>query len=158
LPPIIEPLALLALVKANQDNRDRDWVLAGVTLGVALLVRETILLFIVLAFGWVLFASRRIPSLAIRRTGLLGVGLLLCLLPIIGRNIAVGAPPFALSSRSVEAVIFANAPAYDQRTLTGLLAESQGHSLSALSQTVDAYGGDWLLVLKLARWKVWLIT
>lgn len=158
LPPIIEPLALLALVKAHQDNRDRDWVLAGVTLGVALLVRETILLYIVLAFGWVLLDSRRIPSLAVRRTGLLGAGLLLCLLPIIGRNIAVDAPPFALSSRSVEAVIFANAPAYDQRTLTGLLDESQGNWLSALSQTVDAYGGDWVRVLKRARWKVWLIT
>src|SRR5439155_769014 len=102
-------LMLWALARCR-DVEPRRWLLAGLLLAVATLCREATLLFAPLIAVWVL---RRFHAdgRALRRAVLwFLVGLGLGLAPLVGRNIAVGAPPLALSQSGIQVFIHGNAP------------------------------------------------
>jgi 4-amino-4-deoxy-L-arabinose transferase-like glycosyltransferase len=77
--------SVLALLRADERNRARDWLIAGLLLGLATLTRSVIFLFALLAAGWAGFSGhcRR----ARWRSGLLVLaGVLLLTLPWAARN------------------------------------------------------------------------
>ncbi len=148
-PPILEPLALVALLRARASRRVADWGLAGVTLGLALLAKETFLLFVPLAVLWVVLGCRD----AMRRPAFSGaalfVGLLLVLSPLVARNTLLGAPPFAFSNRAAEGLIEGNAADGFPIGLThppsmkGILERSEGRLPAVMRETLGTYHGDW---------------
>ena len=157
LPPILEPLALLFVLRAVVENRARDWSLAGVLVGLALLTRETALILIPVVLGWTMYISWKSPRLVMTRIGWLALGLTLSLLPLAGRNLVVGAPLFSLSTRSAETVIMANASGPLETALPTLLDQSKGDPLSALRNSIATHPGDWTKQLRILRWKAQIL-
>jgi len=109
LPPILEPLALVALLRARERQGTIAWGLAGAALGLAVLAKETILLFVPVALLWVVLGARQARGRAMASGAALLAGLLLVLFPLIARNAAVGAPWLAISNRTAEGFILGNA-------------------------------------------------
>jgi len=83
------------------------WLVAGMTAALALLTRETVLLFAPLALLW---AGRQLRGRT-RWTGLaaLACGLGLGLAPLIARNAVVDAPLFSFSTRAIEGFVYGHA-------------------------------------------------
>src|SRR5262249_53395683 len=113
------PLALLtvalALVldTAVKRGRVRDWLLAGVMLGLFTLAKETgmpLLALVLLALAWF---WRRQPRRALRAGGLLLLGCAVVTAPACVRNRIVVAPTFRLSTRGPEVVVVGNAQGQD---------------------------------------------
>jgi hypothetical protein len=160
LPPVLEPLGVLALLRARSSGRSRDWAMAGVVLGLALLTRETVLVFIVVAAAWVVIEQRVAPRQAVLSTAVLLAGLLLCVSPLVVRNVVVGAPALAVSNRAPEGIVLGNAA--DARPI-GLrhpdslkpILEAAGGRLSAVVRgTLDTYHGDWTRFVRLQAVKL----
>lgn len=74
---------LLALLRADQRGRDRDWLLAGALLGAATLTRSVIFAFAGLAGLWILFAAGRRRW---RAAALYAIAVLALVLPWTVRN------------------------------------------------------------------------
>jgi len=91
-------LMLWALARCD-DAEPRRWLLAGLLFAVATLCREATLLFAPLVAMWMLRRfradGRALGCAALWFLAGLGLGFA----PLVGRNIAVGAPPFSLSTR-----------------------------------------------------------
>lgn len=149
LPPILEPLALLALLKARESGRSRDWALAGVALGVTLLTREAMLIFMPVALLWLVCAHRGAAKEAAASMAALLFGFALIVSPLIVRNVLVGAPAVALSNRAGEAFIVGNAADGFPIGLThppsmkGILERSGGRLPAVIRETLETYQGDW---------------
>jgi len=153
LPPILEPLALLFVLRATAENCKRDWVMAGIFLGLAILTRETAMILIPVVLAWTIYVSRNSLPLVMTRTGWLAMGLTLSLLPLAGRNLAVGAPLFSISTRSAETVIMANTSGPLETMLPTLLDQSKGDPLSALRNSIATHQGDWTKQFRILLWK-----
>lgn len=149
LPPILEPLSLLLLLRAREKERGRDWCLAGVVLGLALLTKETVLLFLPLVGIWLLWQPRFAWRDVLSSGALLAVGLLLSLSPLLIRNAAVGAPLYALSNRFAETFIQGNAAnSYPVglnwgNSMKRILEKSDGRIGKVILETANTYNGDW---------------
>ena len=155
LAPILEPLALLAVVKASQQDSPGRWIVAGAALGVALLARETVQLLILLVLSWVVISRRKDPGSAVRISGWLIAGLLLALSPLIVRNVVVGAPAFALSNRAAEGIIegwaadwFPVGLVQAPPSMKEILVASDGHLPGVIWGTIQTYRGDWVHLLE----------
>ncbi|MCI0410548.1 MAG: glycosyltransferase family 39 protein, partial [Acidobacteria bacterium] len=150
LPPMVEPLAVLALLEANESGRSRSWAVAGAALGLAILTKETALLFSLLVGLWLLWDHRTDWRSGATSGACLLAGALLCLSPLILRNVAVGAPPYALSNRALASFIEGNAadsPAVGWLPMAGtmkvILERSDGKLLSVIGETLKTYQGDY---------------
>jgi hypothetical protein len=160
LPPLLEPLALLALLRARDNTRGWMWPVSGAALGLALLAKETILVFLPAVFLWILLDQRW----AWRQAGRAGiwvlVGLLLSLSPLLFRNVAVGAPVFALSNRAAEGIIEGNAAdgfpvgLVHPPSMRGILESSQGHLRGVIQGTLNTYHGDIIRFFKVQFMKL----
>jgi tetratricopeptide (TPR) repeat protein len=152
LPPLLEPLALVALLRARARARLRDWCLAGALLGVALLAKETLVLFLPLALAWLLLDQRAAMGRAAVSAAALLMGLFLVLSPLVARNVLVGAPPFAFSNRGAEGIIEGNAADGFPIGLTyppsmkAILEKSDGRLMAVVRETLRTYHGDWRAV------------
>lgn len=149
MPPLLEPLALLALLRARSSGRSLDWLLAGVALGLALVTKETILLFVPLALAWLVLEYRCAFRQAGAYAALVLLGLLLAFSPLVARNRIAGAPLFAISNRAAESFIQGNAAdalpvgAYIPVTMREILARSDGRLPAVFRETLKTYEGDW---------------
>lgn len=155
LPPILEPLALVLLLRAAERRRPRDWILAGAAVGVALLTRETALLLVPAVAVWLLFVRwgqwRAIAVAAV----LLLLGFGLALTPLVARNAVVGAPLLALSNRGGVTFVQHNAAAssplwseLDPSLQKQILDEADRDGRSAVLATIATHGGDRWAVLR----------
>ena len=152
-------LMLWALARCD-DVEPRRWLLAGLLLAVAILCREATLLFAPLVALWML---RRFHADG-RALGCAALwflaGLSLGFAPLVGRNIAVGAPPFSLSTRGIETFIHGNAPGsagFGWRlppATRSILEQANGHLSTAVRLTLASYHGDWLQFLTLQTLKL----
>lgn len=160
LPPILEPLALLAILQARESDRMRDWLLAGAAIGTALLAKENLFLFLPLLLLWLVVQYRRARPQMVRAGAALVLGMIVILTPVFIRNATVGAPWFSLSNRAAEGFIEGNAPDsrpvgfYVPKSLPGILERADGHFTAVVYETFHLYEGNWrayakLLVLKL---------
>ena len=141
-----------ALDRHSRDSR-RLWIVAGLIVGVASLLRTTFL-----AVG--LLVAALLPVLrkddrrgTLRHSATLVVGMILPLIPAFARNATVDAPLFDLSS--VAAITFAgvNHHGYepgrgwvvDPRALARIMKESEGSTGATVSETVGSHPdmGSW---------------
>src|SRR5712692_2491673 len=141
-------LMLWALARCD-DAAPRRWLLAGVLLAVAILGREATVFFAPLVAAW-MFRRFHADRRALGRAGfwfLAGLGLGLA--PLVGRNLWVGAPPFSLTTRGIEAFVYGNAPdsvGFGFRlpaAARSILEQSNGHLPTAVRLTLASYHGDW---------------
>lgn len=102
-------LSALLLQRAATVDHPWRWFLAGASLGLFALAKETgpglLVLTIVALVAW----QRRRPRAALLRVGVLVLGYLLLLSPAVARNVVVGAPAFKLSTRGPEVFVSGNA-------------------------------------------------
>lgn len=103
-------LALVALsLELARQPRKRLWILLGISSGLALLLKTTLVLLLPVLGVFVFWRgnaplSKQLPGLA-----LAVMALAACLAPAVIRNFATGAPPFSLSSVSAITFISGNA-------------------------------------------------
>jgi hypothetical protein len=154
LPPLLEPVALLALFRARASDRPTDWCLSGAALGLALLTREAVLPFVLLVLVWLALRYHGMIRKAAAATAGLLLGLVLVLSPLMARNVLVGAPLFALSNRAGEAFIVGNAADGYPIGLThppsmkSILERSGGRTGAVIVETLRTYHGDWRRLLE----------
>jgi 4-amino-4-deoxy-L-arabinose transferase-like glycosyltransferase len=90
--------SVLALLRADEQNRVRDWFGAGLLLGLATLTRSVIFPFVLLAAGWALFSGKGRRA-GLRNGSLVLAGALLLTLPWAARNTLLhGRPTFVESA------------------------------------------------------------
>lgn len=149
IPPLVEPIALLLLLRAADRGRRADWALAGAMLGVSLLVREAALLLAPLALGWAAWALRRTPRRLPAALGAALLGLAAAVAPLVARNAAVGAPLLALSNRLAENIVQGNAGdafpvgLVHPPSMQGILERSGGRLPAVVRETLATHHGDW---------------
>ncbi len=161
LPPLLEPWAMLLLLRAQASERRRDWAMGGAALGLALLTKETILLFLPLVFLWVFWEYRRRLRKALPATAFLLGGILATVSPLLIRNALVGAPVFSLSQRAAETFIIGNVadgipvglPGFPP-SMKGILERTDGRLPAVVRETLATYHGDWLRFVKLQVYKL----
>jgi hypothetical protein len=131
--------------RAFERNTWRAWAVAGVGLGLALLLQTTFALFGLAALGILAWRSR--DRTALRAAGVVAAAAMACLVPVVARNAVVGAPLFGLSSVGTVTFVAANWPdsdptrgwAVDDRMMARLLAETGGRFGSAMRNTLDRH-------------------
>lgn len=151
--PLLEPLAILLLLKAHDSGKPHAYGLAGAVLGLVLLAKETALLLIPLMLAWLLLGSNR--TWQQRRTAVVWtcLGLLLCLSPLMVRNIHVGAPFYSISNRFAEAFVASNSGQPIESSLAQVLNRSEGRILSTIQATIRLHDDAWMHLANLWRWK-----
>ena len=92
--------SFLLLVRAAQAGRPRQWLAAGIALGLATLLRGNALLFVPLLLMWIALDRARTPSLRVRSAAFACAGIALALLPVAARNYAVGGEWVVLNSQA----------------------------------------------------------
>ena len=153
IPPLLEPLVLLLVLRARATGRAATWFSAGIVFGLALLTKETVLLFLPLVLLWILLTNRRSLPQACRAGGLLLLGLLLILSPLVWRNAMVGAPLLSISNRAPEGFIEGVAPdnypigLQYPPSMAGILERANGDFLRVIQETLALYRGDWQSVI-----------
>lgn len=154
LPPMLDALALLLLLRARSGGARRDYFLTGAVLGVALLTKETLLLFVPLVFLWLAWEERFAWARFLTCGGFLLLALLLAVSPLVMRNALVGAPWFVLSNRAAEAIIIGNAAGIlpvgtnPPPTMKEILERSGGKLIPVIYETLRTYDGNWLGVVE----------
>jgi|GEM_PF-588126 len=116
----------------------RWWALTGLGCGLAILLRVTFLLYYQGVLGLLIYRQRGTPRILLQSLVVLVGGLVICLLPAVARNVAVGAPP--LSLQSVGAIDFIWGNAEDYHPEPGLGGFISMHSVTIMDHT----GGTFL--------------
>ena len=144
-------LCLLAWAASAAARWSPRWLLAGVAAGAMLWIKSTIQLFLPLALLWTLLhrgpreARSRWPAVL-----LLLLGISLGLSPLIARNLAVDAPPLALSNRPIEGFAVANPASnrfpvgfsHDAEASARILEAGNGSTSRVILETLKTYRGD----------------
>ncbi len=141
-------LLVWALVRCDDVASPGRWFVAGLLLALAILARETTLLFAPLATLW-----------TVRRNGAVGArwlvaGCILGLVPLVVRNVVVGVSPWALSNRTLEVVALGHALGNSpvgvvfQPAARSVLRQADGDVGAAVRLTIGSYGGDWSLLVR----------
>ena len=151
---------LAVLITALRRPGERRWLfVAGLLFGGGLLLKSTTLLFSIAA-----------GALVVRRLGggwVLTAGALVALLPLLARNLAVGASPFALAGSGPHAFLYYNAADYDafggaatSAFAPRIMAVTDGRWLPVVRETIATHRSfsRWLALLaeKLAAAWHWL--
>ena len=115
----------------------------GLLVGASALLKQTVLpLGFLAGAALALRAERGAPR---RRTaGAFAAGLLLALAPLVARNVAAGAPPFAFDTRPLVGIPWANARGADGSGSTSpriflVLREARGSTLAAVAGTLRTW-------------------
>lgn len=164
-------LSLIALVEARRAEGQagearaggagwrarRGWILAGAVLGLGYTADSSIVTLLPFAVLWILLGAGesgdRRPwaarlKRALPRVGFLGAGLLAALLPLAARNLAVGVPPLAVSTRAPLAFVMGNAPdampagAFIPPSTSAILNASEYETLPTILETLKRWRGD----------------
>lgn len=102
-------LSTLALIHAVERDKLSSWCLAGASLGLFTLAKETGLPILLLTLAGVALWRRRRPGRLLQTCAVIVVGWLLITSPAFARNVAVGSSPFRLSTRGPEVFVAGNA-------------------------------------------------
>jgi len=145
IPPLLESLTLLLLLKAR--TLGRGWVLAGGAIGLAIASKETSLLLLPVAILWLVFEFWTEWRHMLRVGVLVTAGMLAALSPIYLRNAIVGAPIMSLSTRGFEVVAFGMTN-YDQIHGSQILEQSQGRAGSMALRILQSYSNQWRELLR----------
>ncbi|MCP4594842.1 MAG: glycosyltransferase family 39 protein [bacterium] len=127
----------------------RPWLLIGLLCGIAILLRALFGLFSLSILVWLLCSPLRQPAQRLRCAAALAGGAALCLLPLLARNLAVGAPPLGLLSGSASTFVCTNAEDYvaDEgfyisfKHAPRILGACDGRLLPAVLRTLRTHSG-----------------
>lgn len=127
----------------------RSWLLVGLVLGLSLLLNSTFASFGVLLVILVAYRHRGEWKVASRAITAMAAGTVLCLVPVVARNMTVGAPALSLSSVGALAFICANTADYDpadgffvsERYVPEVLAQSDNRFVPAVVETLRTHSG-----------------
>ena len=127
----------------------------GAAGGLALLLKSSLALWLVPGVAIRCLAGRRDARQAVTRAAAVGLGLALVLAPAVARNVAVGAPPLALSGVGAMTFVIANAEDYPgdvgafvSRHAGAILTDAQGSFRAAAGAalrthaTLGSYAGQ----------------
>lgn len=142
-------LLLLVMLTGADGARRWHWFAAGAFFALAVLARETTLLFAPFVVLWVVQRFGPRPAVCATVLPSFVVGALVVFLPLVARNLVVGVVPWALSTRGVEAFIAGHAaggspfgyalpPAF-----RSVLEASGGRLGPAIRLTLATYDGHW---------------
>ncbi len=128
----------------------RWWGLTGLACGLGVLLKIT---FFPYWLGLLVILARRYrtaPGVLVRGAGALAWGLVLCLLPVMARNLMVGVPPLTLESVAAITFINANAPGFTpgegffvSKYAAGIMAKSNGAFWPAVLETLKTHPTPW---------------
>jgi len=159
-PPLLEPLAMLVLLRARASGRVVDGLLSGALIGVATLTRETSLLLVPMAILWFVLEERGAWRRAAVPAAVLILGFSLAMSPLLARNYLVGAPLLALSNRAAENLIEGNAAdtfpvgLHHPLSMKGILERADGRLGTVILETLGTYKGDWFGFVRMQLWKL----
>jgi len=142
-------LLLLWWLAGCRDARALPWLAAGVLFALALLAREATLVFGPFVALWIARRFGRHPRALATVALAFAAGVSLGLVPLVARNLVVGAPPFSLSTRGVEAFVYGNAADSAMIGVTlpaatrSILEQADGRLGAAIRLTLGTYHGDW---------------
>jgi 4-amino-4-deoxy-L-arabinose transferase-like glycosyltransferase len=154
LPPLLEPLALVLLLLAARSGRAIHGVLAGTALGLATLSKETALLLLPVTLVWLALEHRRAWRRAVGSAAAVVGGFALCLAPVVARNVAVGAPPLAISGSGPGSFILGHAADAQPvgfsvpPSLKPIMEHADGRTLVAIRETLATHR-DWTSLVHL---------
>src|SRR5262249_35100876 len=142
-------LLLLWVLSAADDASPRRWCAAGMLFAVAVLARETTLVFAPLVALWACQQFWRRPASCAAAVGAFVAGAGLGVLPLVARTMRVGGPPWRRSTRGVDA--FGLGPAAGDPPVglppppatRSILMAADGRLGRAIRLTVASYEGDW---------------
>ena len=152
-------LALLALHAASAREVDgggagfltpwrRSWILAGAALGAAYCGDSAVVTFIPLAFLWAFLGAAPRWQEGALRAGWMAAGTLAALLPLMARNVAVGAPILSTTTRAPLSFVMGNAPgakpvgAAIPESAAAILHASDYRMFGTIRETLRAHHGD----------------
>ncbi len=149
----------------STKSRARWWVASGASLGLAVLLKPNALPLLLLLLAWPLHPDLRKERYA-RRTAWILAGFVVVLLPVVARNVALGARPLAFTTRGPWEFVNGNASAstgvdwFPEATRETLLRgqarsiflESQGSFTGAVLGALRTHAGQPLRFLWL-QWK-----
>jgi hypothetical protein len=124
------------------------WLVGGLLMALAILTRETAVLFVPFVLLWIVRTFPE-PATRVRIAVVFLAGLALGLVPLVARNLVVGAPPLALSARAIETFIHGNGAGASPTAITvpaeagAILRQADGHLWAVVRLTVASYHGDW---------------
>jgi 4-amino-4-deoxy-L-arabinose transferase-like glycosyltransferase len=147
----------LAMHWATSGGRKR-WLVLGLAFGAAALVKQSFLFFPVLMGAWRLAAVRARLRDRVIPVLLVAAGMVVGFLPAVLRNLAVGAPAFALNgSAAAMLAIFHTASASPFDLVLGpefvrVLMATDGHPLASLVEAARTHASVWgMLALDLKK-------
>jgi len=146
-------LLLLALSRCTTAARGR-WLVAGIAFALALLARELVAPFGLCVAFWIWQRFRTPPAVVVHVLGAFALGAALGLVPLVARNLAVGAPPLAVSAIGPEGILYGHAvdgaPAELKvpAAAAEILRAADGSLIAVLRGTLATYGGDWWRLLR----------
>jgi hypothetical protein len=146
-------LLLWGLARCMDEGR-WPWFAAGLLCALALLGRELTLLFVPFVGLWALQRFRPRWRVVAGVLGCFGAGVVVGLAPLVARNVAVGAPPWALSAVGPEGIIYGHAadswPAgfWMPASAPSILRQADGSASATVRLTLETYGGDWWRLLR----------
>jgi 4-amino-4-deoxy-L-arabinose transferase-like glycosyltransferase len=141
-------LLLWGLARCEPAARGR-WFAAGLLFALALLARELTILFAPLVVLWIVERLRSDPAALRAAIACFVAGVVVGLLPLAARNVAVGAPPWAMSALGGHGVVLGHAvdsvPAgfMVPESAKAIFLEAQGRLGPTIRLTLDSYHGDW---------------
>jgi 4-amino-4-deoxy-L-arabinose transferase-like glycosyltransferase len=140
IPPLLEPLVLLLLLRARALGR--GWILAGGAIGLAIASKETSMLLVPVALLWLMYEFRTEWRRMLRTAALLVAGMLAALSPVYLRNAIVGAPFFSISTRGIE-VVATGMTNMERVHGRQIMEESQGQTGLMMLKLFQSYGNQW---------------
>ena len=161
VPPLLDPLLLVAILRARDREKAGSWILAGVLFGLSILIRSSLVLFLPLALGWIAWMGRDQLARTARAASFFLLGLALGFAPLAARNLAVGAPILAMTNRAPEAIVESNAADSIPigmpipESMPGILERAGGSARIAAVETAKQYEGRWGSLLRLQVLKLW---
>ncbi len=98
-PLVFATMAVLYVAdKAIRSEKWNWWLLAGVSFGLAILLKSIFALFAIGVFCVVVFRYVKRPKRLLVLAGSAVGGMAICIVPLVARNVTVGASPLGLSS------------------------------------------------------------
>jgi tetratricopeptide (TPR) repeat protein len=151
-------LALALVMHWASAGGRRRWLLLGLAFGAAALVKQSFLFFPAVMAIWRAATVQARPRDRMVATGFVTLGMALALLPVILRNLAVGAPALAMNgSASAMLALYHTANATPFDVVVGpeyprLLMATEGRFLSSLLEAARTHADAWgILILTLKK-------
>ncbi|MDD4869129.1 MAG: glycosyltransferase family 39 protein [Kiritimatiellae bacterium] len=142
-------LGLVAMIILSLPERKPAWhFLTGIGFGFTLLVKAIFMPVVVIQAAFLLFRNGRLSRQSVFGMVFFIAGVALCLMPVVVRNIYVGAPPLSLCSANAFSSTFINSNAADSapnhgycisRHFARIMGITNGRSVPAVMETLKTH-------------------